>query len=185
MKVGRFTLLLYLAVIALAVEVVFLVIQNRRLQGQIVALMRYRQPETLKKGDRVPSVALLSVSGRLEKLSYGAGVPYRLLYAFNTRCPACQNTLQAWKQLAAEVQASIQIIGVANDSLTATVKYQREHSLNYPVFVAADTLFKKQYKISFVPQTILLDSSGTVQGIWTGVLQDSQLVRIREAAFKL
>jgi len=183
MKVGRFTLLLYLAVIALAVEVVFLVIQNRRLRGRIAAL--YRQRETLKEGEKVPAVDLLSLSGTLEKVSYGAGMPHRLLYVFNTRCPACQNTLQAWKQLAAEVQASIQIIGVANDSLTATVKYQREHSLNYPVFVAADTLFKKQYKISFVPQTILLDSSGTVQGIWTGVLQDSQLVRIRETAFKL
>jgi peroxiredoxin len=177
---NRFTWFLYLVVIALAAEVVFLVIQNRRLQAQIVLMRNYHPPETLKVGDKVVSVNLRSLDGTLETLSYGAGMPTRLLYVFNTRCPTCQYTLPIWKNLAAEMPASVQVLAVTSDSLEATIKYQQRHALNYPVFVAADMLFKRNYKIPYVPQTMLLDSSGTVQGIWSGVLQDSQIVQIRE-----
>jgi peroxiredoxin len=178
MKPAHLNLLVYLALIALAAEVVFLVIQNRRLQAQIVALTR--SPETLKKGEKVESVNLVSISGAKEELSFGADAPHRLLYVFNTRCPACQKTLPVWKQLAAEMPTLIQVMGIANDSLSAITNYQKEHALNYPIFVVADTLFKSKYKISLVPQTMLLDGSGTVLDLWSGVLQDSRLVEIRK-----
>lgn len=177
---NRFTWFLYLVVIALAAEVVFLVIQNRRLQAQIVLLRNFRPPETLKVGDKVVPINVRSLDGNMKTLSYGSSSPTRRLYVFNTRCPSCQYTLPIWKNLAAEMPASVQVLAVTSDSLEATIKYQQRHALNYPVFVAADTLFKRSYKIPYVPQTMLLDGNGTVQGIWSGVLQDSQIVRIRE-----
>jgi len=114
MKPGRLNLLLYLALIALAAEVVFLVMQNRQLQARIMALTT--PPATLKKGEKVAFVNLLSLSGTPEKLAFGAGMPSRLLFIFNTRCPACQKTLPIWQQLVTEMPVSVKIMGIANDS---------------------------------------------------------------------
>jgi hypothetical protein len=131
---SRFTWFLYLVVIALAAEVVFLVIQNRRLQAQIVAWRNYRPLETLHEGDRVEAINLRSLTGTDEKLAYGSGMRNRLLFVFSTRCQACQNTAPIWKNLAAELSGTIEVLAVTSDSLTAIEKYQRANALNYPVF---------------------------------------------------
>jgi peroxiredoxin len=181
MKPARMNLLLYFVVFALAAEVVFLVVQNRRLQAQIIASRTQLPPVMIKKGEQVEPVDILSFSGAKEKLSFGASKPNRLIYVFNTRCPVCQFTQPKWKQLYEETSALISVMAVSSsDSLTAMAKYQQSNEIDFPMFVAADSLFRSTFKITFVPQTILLDSSGVVLGQWAGALQDSHMKEIRE-----
>jgi peroxiredoxin len=185
MKPDRFKWFLYLALLALAFEVVFLVLQNQQLQARIVRLTNQQQPETLKPGEKVAGIELLSTSGINEQLSFGGKAPSRLLYIFKTSCPACSATLPIWKQLALEAQASVHVMGLSSESLSEITEYQNANEIAYPVFAVTDTSFKRQYKIAFVPQTILVDGDGTVLGLWSGALQEPQLAAIREIMNKL
>lgn len=185
MKPDRFKWFLYLALLALAFEVVFLVMQNQQLQARIVRLANQQQPETLKPGEKAANIALLTTAGINEQLTFGGNAPYRLLYIFKTSCPACSATLPIWKQLAAEVPSTVQMMGLANEPLSTITEYQTANGISYPVFAVADTSFKRQYKIAFVPQTILVGGDGTVLGLWSGALQEPQLAAIREIINKL
>lgn len=185
MKPDRFKWFLYFALLGLAFEVVFLILQNQQLQARIVRLANQQQPETLKPGEKAAGIALLTYSGVNEQLSFGNGAPSRLLYIFKTNCPACRATLPFWKQLAAEVRVPVEVMGLSSEPLLAIAEYQNTNALTYPVFAVNDTSFKRQYKIAFVPQTILVDGDGTVLGLWSGVLQEPQLAAIREIMNKL
>lgn len=185
MKPDRFKWFLYLALLGLAFEVVFLVLQNQQLQARIVRLANQQQPETLKSGEKAASITLLTYSGVNEQLSFGSGAPSRLLYIFKTSCPACSATLPIWKQLAAEAQRRVQVMGLSSESLAAITEYQNANKISYPVFAVTDTSFKRQYKIAFVPQTILVDGEGIILGLWSGALQEPQLAAIHEIMKKL
>lgn len=142
MKTGRWNLFLYLLLVALAAEVVFLVIQNRNLRARILNLTAQQLPQTLKIGEKVARVGLLSTSGANTQLDFGAGMPNRLIYVFKTSCPACQATLPIWKKLVTAAPISMQIMGIANESVAMITAYQKVNEINYPLFATADTSFK-------------------------------------------
>lgn len=184
MKSSRLNLLLYLALVALSAEIFFLILQNRRLRAEVQSVSKQArlQEETLEEGEKVNQVELKNLGGSSEKLSFGVAVSKRLLFIFNTRCPTCQLLLPTWKELADELKEHVEILGITYDSLAVTIPYANTNAIAYPIFVAADTSFRRMYKIHFVPQTILLDGEGTVLGHWPGTLSDNNLSMIRRIA---
>ncbi|MCP4659469.1 MAG: hypothetical protein GY856_29020 [bacterium] len=99
------TVVLYLVLFGLAIEVVILGLQNRKQKEIIRQVVAEQAPSVpaslLEVGDRLPPVLELAAPGGAHhRLQFSADQPQRLLLVFNTRCPACIETLPSWNRLA-------------------------------------------------------------------------------------
>ncbi len=108
---------------------------------------------------------------------------------YNTRCPYCVRSVEAWKELSTRVSVSgrVQVIGVSLDSAHLTRAYQVEHALSFPSVLVTDQRMKDVHRFGTVPQTLVLDSSGRVTLSRIGVLEiglglDSIMVAIESLA---
>jgi hypothetical protein len=64
---------------------------------------------------------------------------------------------------------------------TATPPFISQHQLTgLPVFVKLDPRAMVNYRFQLTPQTILVDHSGKVEKVWTGVLNDSALADVQQ-----
>lgn len=154
--------------IALAVAVVLLTLQNRRLKNAIETIAEIRQPEILPVGSEVPPLRLKSLAGDDRSLEFSDGDP-TLLFFFRTDCPACQKTRPAWNRLAAKLQDRAEVLAVSSEPMETLRAYEGERSPSYPLFtVERSTL--ADYAITVVPQTLLVGREGLVLGVWPGEL---------------
>lgn len=180
------TVVLYLVLFGLAVEVVILGLQNRK-QKEIIRQMVTEQAPAdsasgLEIGDRLPSVLELAApDGGHHRLGFSADQPPRLLLVFNTRCPACVETLPSWNRLAQTVGSAAHLVAVTSDSPAQVSDYVRQHTTRFPAYSFNGADYREILKIRFVPHTILVDGNGIVLGVWPGALnpeRESKIVNL-------
>jgi peroxiredoxin len=185
-KVPLRQLLLFLLLFGFAFEVVVLSAHTRRQKQALLQLVEDRGlgegRRPLAVGDAVPALRLASPEGPEQVLRFGAGEPKRLLLVFNTRCPACAESVEGWNRLARASGAGFQVLAVTEDPADAILDYARRMGLDYPAFRLLESTYREALLVSFVPHSILLDSAGTVLGVWPGPLREEQLRYIEAAA---
>ena len=170
------TVVLYLVLFGLAAEVVVLGVQKRKQKEMIDDLLAGEDRPApvltaLAVGDRLdPLPELAALDGSRQRLPFGAGQSRRLLLVFNTRCPACAETVASWNRLAGSVGERAQVVAVTSDPLEEIAEYRRQRNLSYATFSLGSADYKEVLQVGFVPQTILVDAVGTVLGIWSGPL---------------
>lgn len=102
-----------------------------------------------------------------------SNVDGQVYLVYNTRCPYCARSVEAWQELNARVSGMgrVQVVGVSLDSAHLTRKYQVEHGLNFPSVTLTDQRMKDIHRFGAVPQTLVLDSGGRVILSRIGVLE--------------
>lgn len=163
-----FTIFLGIACAALAVLVVLLSIQNRRLKEEIADLAARSAVVggTWSVGDPVGSLTLRSVDGE-SKVAFpppGASGSTALL-VFSTTCPACRETFPWWNELTRQVGPD-RIAGVRTD---AGHGEESAEVLEFPVYAFDPDDPGLAAKFPFVPATVVFDARGTVTEIVFGV----------------
>jgi len=187
---SSWNIVIHLVALVLALEVVFLVIQNRSLEKTIENAPRagssepFEMPPTLEIGDRVPPMELVDIKGNVQDLDIQRDKK-KLLFAFSTQCHACQDTIETWLELNENLEGAVEVAGISPDSTAELSSYSDQQALAYPVFTGNATVVKQNFKLSVVPQTILLDEKGVVMGIWKGTLNRDQLDTITRMALNM
>jgi peroxiredoxin len=102
----------------------------------------------------------------------------QILYVFNTSCPYCRAIIPIWEQIAdslKRLKRPVQVLAISLDSADTTRRYVAEHALPYPVLTFPQAKLKRLFRAGTVPQTVVLDSRGTVLYARTGTLDSVSL----------
>ena len=174
-------LLSFFVIIGLTFEVVLLTLQNRDLKNALSAMTTVGQVEPLKPGERVEAVKVQTFDGNTTELKYDDPAKKYLLFVLSTTCPHCEKTLVNWQAITeTNKEGKCYIIGVSLHNLDETRDYVTAKKIGfYIVSAAADTSFNRRYKISGVPETILVKSDGSVEKVWIGELTEDQTKEIQ------
>ena len=172
----------FVLIALLTVETILLIIQNRDLKATLKALTG-NPIEPLKPGEIIEPVRVQTLDGQMTDLAFAQDAGKRqLLFIFSTTCPYCEKTLPVWSHMAGDAagNGNVSVMGVSTTPLVETKKYIEERKPGFFIVTAAvDTSFSRKYKISGVPETILVRGNGTVIKVWIGELQPDQVEEIQ------
>jgi len=159
----------------LAVEVILLSTQNRELKNRLAMLLGNGIYGSLKAGETVPPFTANDINGNSVEITYDNMNSKTLLLVFSTTCSACERNLPNWSEIASRLKGSSRrVIGISLDAPDSTRQYVLENELQFTVLVPAEKKFLQDYKISYTPQTIVINPQGRVKQIWNGVLDSQQ-----------
>ncbi|TLY28970.1 MAG: TlpA family protein disulfide reductase [Ignavibacteria bacterium] len=169
-------------VVFLAIDVVLLTLQNRELKLMLKAMTPMAQVEPLKTGEKVAPIVVQTLDGKISEISYTNPTKKYLLFVLSTTCPHCEKALISWRTISqSNTAGKCDIIGVSLHNLDATRKYLATKDVGfYTVSAASDTSFSRKYRITGVPETILIKGNGSVEKVWIGELTQDQTNEIQK-----
>lgn len=143
-------------------------------------LTRLRERESLAwlptvGAKRKPLVGT-SPQGEEISLQFGKDEPRRLILVFSTTCPNCDTNWPNWERL---------LERLPNDGPTAMPvtlwisgdvpsDYRKKHGLDRFLLLRANPDTIEDYRLNFVPETLLIDRDGTVLFASSGLLTEGQ-----------
>jgi peroxiredoxin len=150
-----------------------LVVQNRTLKA--AAGGGGARAIVLPAGKSVPALSGLDSEGRQLVFDYGSDPRKTLLLVFSPRCPYCTKNMPNWNALTLGLnEKEFRVVAVS--TVPEGVKeYAEKHGLNnIPVITTPDPKDKVAYEMNVTPQTVLIGSDGTVEKVWTGLIQGAE-----------
>lgn len=166
--------------IGLLVEVVLLTNENRELKN---SLRVNSQPpaDALTPGDKLEAIKVRTLDGQAAEFTYSDSSKKYLIFVLSTTCPHCEKNLVAWNSLSRQFSPdSVMIFGVSLDGFSETQEYITAKDVRFFTASAADTSFGRKYKISGIPETMLVSGRGILEKVWIGELNPNQLHEIRQ-----
>jgi peroxiredoxin len=175
----RGAILLTVLILTLLVLNVSLVIQNRNLRtGPAVGTRSI----ALKEGTIVPALSGLDLDGNKITLNYQNDPRKAVMLIFSPRCGYCTDNMPNWQAIAQSLDRKlyrIMAVSITNDGVK---EYIAEHSLpDVPVIADVEPKSRVSYEMNVTPQTILIDSQGKVEKVWTGVLQHDERAEVEHS----
>jgi len=147
---------------------VLLINQNQRLKANS---SRARQALQVSAGTTVPSLRGKDIDANDIVLSYGSDNRKTLLMVFSPKCSACKENMRNWAAIQARLDPSSYRLAAVSLSADDLREYLHSYNLvGIPVFAEIDPSDRVNYNLVMTPQTILVDSTGKVEKVWTGVL---------------
>lgn len=129
-------------------------------------------PPGLAIGEVVDLPELSALDGSPTSLK-GLAENYMLCAVFTTQCPGCADDVPLWQDLGAEAKkrnTAFRVISLDDDRDRVKRFADAYEFANLPVlFDPNHQKLAQAWRITFVPQYLLLSSSGRVVGRWTGV----------------
>lgn len=155
-----------------------LVRQNRQLKAQISL-----PPPALElpAGESVPDLKGFDLSGEPIEVDYGKDPHKVLVFVFSPTCNFCtQNWPKWWDVMSSLNRDAVRPVAVDVTSSTTAV-FVAEHKLkDIAVMNQVDPGARMRYRFQLTPQTILIDSNGKVEKVWTGVLNDAAVEELKQ-----
>lgn len=152
--------------------------QNRQLKAQLST-----PPPVLEAaaGTQVPDLRGFDPDGKPVEVLYGQDPRKVLVLVFSPTCPFCEQNWPKWEQVISSLDRSVvRPVGVDVTS-TTTAPFISQHQLTgLPVFLKVDPRVTVNYRFQLTPQTILVDRSGKVEKVWTGVMNDSAVADLKQ-----
>jgi peroxiredoxin len=171
LKTQLWSIILIVLVVVMGVEILFLVQENKKLRE---ALSHSRGPvKILTPEEKVPSLVGVNLKGEEFKLTYPSS-QNTVLFFFSPDCPACEENLDFWKKLYQNHSSGkLRFIGATNSDRQKTEEFVKKFQLTFPIIIVTDLKLLDKYKVEAVPQTMLIDTSGTVRKVWPGTLPEN------------
>lgn len=180
----RWTIVLIVIVIAMGIEIAYLMYQNQRLKSIIQDPRKYFK--TLSEDEVVPSFTALDIDGNDVTIRYSPDAPYTILFWFAPTCSSCEENINFWNQISREYGSDrLRYLGMCTGSPEEAREFADEYGLEFSVICASDPFIVNTYKGNLTPQTVLISSEGSVAGVWPGVLTDDQKDMIVEVLDRL
>jgi hypothetical protein len=126
----------------------------------------------IQKGDFLPSLPVISLSGAKEQLRLDQA---SLLYVFSPACSWCRADYSNVIALSNATKARLSFVGITKDDIGIT-GYLRQHPFPGNVLKLDLSRVPKPIAVKFgiTPQTILLGAGGIVERSWVGALMDDR-----------
>jgi peroxiredoxin len=175
-RLNLYQLVVHVAIVFLAIEVVVLAKQNRELKET----QDFTKLEPLKAGD---VFELSGLRGASPIETFPDHPQYQIIFVFTTSCPFCTQNISAWRQIEEKgLNEGIPVIGISLDGRDKTFEYAKLHSLTYPIFFPGEAKsFERRNRIKGVPRTIFRGPNGKVEKIWNGRLSESDVEEVRDS----
>jgi peroxiredoxin len=178
MRVGRVGTWV-LGVPLIATSALVLVLSNR-LRDLSADYRELRRLSTLPHaGTVVPTFRTATLSGDTITVGEATDSAERqVLFIFNTTCTYCRGMIPLWHQMADSVKGlgrTVQVMAISLDSADTTRRYIAKHALRYPVLTLPQPKLERLYRAVAVPQTVVLDWTGTVLYAKTGTLDAASM----------
>jgi peroxiredoxin len=162
--------------IALVGASALVLILSKRLHDLSAAYRELRQLSTLPHaGTVVPTFRTATLAGDSVTVGEMAdSTAKQVLFVFNTTCPFCRSIIPIWHEMAdslRRVGRPVQVLAISLDPVDTTRLYVSEHKLRYPVLTFPQAKFERLYRAAAVPQTVVLDWTGTVLYARVGTLE--------------
>jgi peroxiredoxin len=129
----------------------------------------------LEPGEIAPAFEGEYVGGGKESIGYPEGGGKTLLFVLSPSCGTCAKTIPKWSQLAAQLEPPARVFGLVIGSYQGEQRLMKDKSITFPLLRFPNRSVVEQYKISKVPQTILVAPGGRVEAAILGELNGSQV----------
>lgn len=162
--------------VALVGASALVLILSKRLHDLSAAYRELRQLSTLPHaGTVVPTFRTATLAGDSVTVGETADSTARqVLFVFNTTCPFCRRIIPLWHQIADSLMRltrPVQVIAISLDAADTTRHYVSEHAIRYRVLTLPERKLERLYRAAAVPQTVVLDWTGTVLYARIGTLE--------------
>lgn len=158
-------ILIWAAGLGVLVENVVLFRQNRSLQEALA-------PQ-ITAGTQLQMLSGLTLDGRIVPAGFPALGSKLLILTFSPGCPACQANQAKWMNLANTLgqKGGVRVLWVSRDPIEVTKEYCLKRGIPLSD-VLADPPYRTyaQLGLARVPNTVLVNASGTVEKVWPGRL---------------
>ena len=172
-----------LLIVGLTLLVILLGLQNRKLKNRLELLSH--TPVSLQINEKVPVLRIRSLMNEYREIDFEKTESVTLLFVFSTTCPSCVKSLAIWNEITDSVKGShLTIMGISIHDSSKTALFLKHHALNFPVYLAKDTSFERDFKVESVPQTILITRRGFVANNWTGRVDSTRRNDLFDGIFR-
>jgi hypothetical protein len=155
-----------------------LIRQNRELKAQLS-----QPPLALEAaaGSHVPDLRGFDEQGHPLEVIYGKESRKTLVLVYSPACGFCDENWPRWFELVPTLDRDAVRPVLVDVTATSSEPFLASHHLDgVPVFVQVDPRAALAYRFHLTPQTILVDSTGNVERVWTGVLNDSNTTELKQ-----
>lgn len=162
----------FIIMIALAVEVILLSRENRKLKRNQGIQSDNFQIESIQPGERAPDFKLESILGEWWDRSDHQGEWLYVVF-FSPKCLACERAAVIWKKIQDERTRGldIQLIGISGGTKEDIRQFAQNHALAFPILSDPQGEVARSYKVLGIPLMVLIDPEGVVQNVLYGVSQ--------------
>lgn len=159
-----------------------LVQQNRELKAGVQKTDRLLE---VKPGTSLPSIKGVSAAGGKVDLGFDEAARKTVLLVLSPTCRACKENMINWKALTEKIdRRAYRVVAVSLNPERAK-EYLEPYQLgDIPVITEVDPETRAAYSLSVTPQTILIDSNGRAEKVWSGVLAGQSREEV-EATFNV
>jgi hypothetical protein len=154
-----------------------LIHQNSQLKARLAA-----PPPQLEaaQGAQMPDLRGFDLAGKPLEVLYGKDPRKVLVLVYSPTCAFCKQNWPKWQAMITSLDPSaVRTVAVDVTSSSSEIFIQQHQLAGLPVFQKVDPQATVDYRFQLTPQTILVDSAGKVEKVWTGVLNDSTLSEIK------
>jgi hypothetical protein len=155
-----------------------LIRQNKDLKARVALA-----PPSLEAaaGAQMPDLRGFDQAGKPVEVAYGKDQRKVLVMVFSPTCGFCDQNWPKWQQVISSLDSSAARPVLVDVTATTNATFISQHQLtSLPVVVQVDPQAVVNYRFHLTPQTILLDHTGRVEKVWTGVLNDSALAELKQ-----
>lgn len=175
----RGAILLTVLILTLLILNVILVTQNRNLRAAGSVGTR---SIALKEGTIVPALSGLGLDGNKITLNYQNDPRKAVMLIFSPRCSYCTDNMPNWQAIAQSLDRKLYRIMAVSITSDGVKDYIAQHRLpDVPVIADVEPKSRVSYEMNVTPQTILIDSQGKVEKVWTGVLQQHERAEVEQS----
>lgn len=133
-------------------------------------------------GDAVPPFETTDLEGKQVNVNHSKSQK-QILFILSTDCSVCAEQLPSWNRIAAQLNSANYIVrGVSLNSADETKKYFEGKDHTFQIVLAPVRSFVRTYRVSKIPQTVIISEEGIVEWSHTGLLPHNKL---EELALKL
>lgn len=153
-----------------------LIRQNSQLKVRLAA------PPQLEaaQGAQMPDLRGFDLAGKPLEILYGKDPRKVLVLVYSPTCAFCKQNWPKWQAMITSLDPSaVRTVAVDVTSSSSEIFIQQHQLAGLPVFQKVDPQATVDYRFQLTPQTILVDPTGKVEKVWTGVLNDSTLSEIK------
>ena len=174
------TYILIAIIVVMGVEIVYLVIQNRRLREIIEDPKKYFK--ALSQNEVVPSITAHDIEGNDVSLNYSAEAPHTMLFWFSPGCSVCKENVDLWNEIYRGYSSdNLRILGMCAGTPEEAREYVEANGLEFPVMCASDPYIMETYRGNVLPQTVAISPVGAVLRVWPGEVsrrQESEIMAL-------
>jgi peroxiredoxin len=132
------------------------------------------------QGAQMPDLRGFDLAGKPVEVLYGKDPRKVLVLVYSPTCAFCNQNWPKWQAMITSLDRSaVRTVAVDVTSSSSDTFIQQHQLTGLPVFQKVDPQATVDYRFQLTPQTILVDPTGKVEKVWTGVLNDSTLNEIK------